>query len=202
VYTQLVCCEQCDAVYKRVPLKAGNKAYCSNCGATLYKTSRPLEQLLPLVIASLIFFAISNAFPIIKIDLQGNLADTTLLGAVNAMFQTGRSPVGVLVLLTAFLFPLLELLSLLYVCFPLAVFGTRPLGMTYALRLIRELRVWGMTEVFLISVLVALVKLAASVVVIPGIALWSFGALTILLVMVTSVQVTDLWDEVERIDPQ
>lgn len=200
-YKQLVCCEECDVVYRRIALANGAKAYCANCGATLYKSGRSLEQLLPLVIASLIIFVISNSFPIVKVDLQGNLSDTTLIGAAMAMFDAGRAPVGILVLFTTFVFPLLEMLSLLYVCLPLVVFKTRPSGMHYALRLIRVLRIWGMIEVFLIGVLVTLVKLAGMVVVIPGIALWSFAVLTVLLVMVTSVSVTDIWDEVERIDP-
>jgi len=201
-YKHLVCCEECDVVYRRTELAKGGKAYCANCGATLYKSGRSLEQLLPLVLASLIIFMISNSFPIVKVDLQGNLSDTTLIGAALAMFDAGRAPVGVLVLLTTFVFPLLEMLSLLYVCFPLVVFKARPTGMRYALRLIRGLRTWGMIEVFLIGVLVTLVKLAGMVVVIPGIALWSFAGLTVLLVMVTAVPVTDIWDEVERIDPE
>ncbi len=202
VYRNLVCCEECDAVYRRTPLTKGAKAYCANCGATLYKSGRTLSQLLPLVIASLIVFTISNAYPIVKVDLQGNLSDTTLIGAAMAMFHIGREPVGMLVLLTTFVFPLLELLSLLYVCIPVVLFHTRPTGVAYALRLIRVLRIWGMIEVFLIGVLVTLVKLVAIVVVIPGVALWSFAVLTVLLVWVTSVQVTDIWDEVDAIEPE
>ncbi len=198
--TDLACCEECDVVYRRVELQKGDKAYCVCCGAELYRSGRTLGELLPLVITSLIFFIISNVFPIVEVDLQGNRSATTLLGAAMAMFHAGRAPVGILVLLTTFIFPLLELLLLLYVLVPLSILKTKPQGMAFALRVIRVFRNWGMIEVFLIGVLVTLVKLAGMVVVIPGIALWSFAILSVFLVLVTSVKVTDIWDEVAKND--
>lgn len=194
----LVCCEECDVVYQRVPLKKGTKAYCLRCGAVLYKNIRSLSQLLPLVIASLLMFIISNAFPIVKIDLQGNFSETTLLGAVMAMFHAGRGFVAVLVFLTTFAFPLSEMLLLIYVLLPTTAWNEKPIGMALALRVIRIFRIWGMIEVFLIGVLVTLVKLAVMVVIIPGVALWSFAILTVLLVLVMSVSVNDIWDEVDQ----
>ena len=195
----LVCCEECDVVYKRVELKKGEKAYCLRCGAALYKNGRTLEQLLPLVIASLIVFAISNTYPIVQIELQGIRSETTLFGAVLAMFHEGRGLVAVLVLLTTIVFPLCELLLLLYVLLLVTFLKTKPVGMSIALRIIRVFRIWGMIEVFLIGVLVTLVKLAVMVTIIPGVALWSFSALTVLMVLVMSVKVSDIWDQVEEL---
>lgn len=195
----LVCCEECDVVYKRIELKKGEKAYCLRCGAGLYKNGRTLEQLLPLVIASLIMFAISNAYPIVQIELQGIRSETTLFGAVLAMFHEGRGLVALLVLFTTIIFPLCELLLLFYILISLNVLKTKPIGMAIALRIIRVFRIWGMIEVFLIGVLVTLVKLVVMVTIIPGIALWSFAILTVLMVLVISVKVSDIWDQVEKI---
>jgi paraquat-inducible protein A len=193
----LVCCDECDVVYQRIDLKKGAKAYCLRCGAVLYKNGHSIQQLLPLVIASFLMFIISNAYPIVKIDLKGNFAETTLLGAVNAMFDANRGFVAILVFLTTFAFPLCEMLLLIYVLVPTTIWKIQPLRMALALRIIKVFRVWGMIEVFLIGVLVTLVKLAVMVVIIPGIALWSFAALTILLVLVMSVSVSDIWIQVE-----
>jgi paraquat-inducible protein A len=195
----LVCCEECDVVYKRIELKKGESAYCLRCGAGLYKNGRTLEQLLPIVIASLMVFIISNAYPIVQIELQGIRSETTLFGAVLAMFHEGRGLVAILVLLTTIVFPLCELLLLLYVLLPVTILKTKPAGLAIALRIIRVFRIWGMIEVFLIGVLVTLVKLVVMVTIIPGIALWSFAALTVLMVLVISVKVSDIWDQVEKI---
>ena len=195
----LVCCEECDVVYRRIELKKGDKAYCLRCGAVLYKNGRTLEQLLPLVLASLIVLIISNSFPIVHIELQGIRSETTLFGAVFAMFHAGRELVAILVLLTTIIFPLSELILLLYVLLPVTLFKTKPLGMAIALRIVRVFRIWGMIEVFLIGVLVTLVKLVVMVTIIPGIALWSFAVLTVLMVLVVSVKVNDIWDQVDRL---
>lgn len=194
-----VCCEECDVVYKRIELKKGEKAYCLRCGAQLYKSGRTLEQLLPLVVASLIVFLISNAYPIIEIELKGIRSETTLIGSVLVLFQEGRAPVAILVLMTTIIFPLSELLLLIYVLLPVTLFKTKPNGMAIALRIIRVFRIWGMIEVFLLGILVALVKLVVMVTIIPGVALWSFAVLTVLMVLVMSVKVNDIWDQVEKL---
>jgi uncharacterized paraquat-inducible protein A len=50
-----------------------------------------------------------------------------------------------------------------------------------------------MIEVFLLGVLIAMVKLASMASVIPGVALWAFGALTIALTATLSFDPRRLW---------
>jgi len=66
-------------------------------------------------------------------------------------------------------------------------------GVRLLLRLMQMVRPWGMVEVFLLGVLVALVKLSNMANVLPGVALWSFAALTILLTVVVSFNPRYLW---------
>ncbi|MFH4293348.1 paraquat-inducible protein A, partial [Acinetobacter baumannii] len=69
------------------------------------------------------------------------------------------------------------------------------------LRTLYFMRVWGMVEVFLIGILVTLVKLMGMVLVIPEIALWAFAVLSLLMVYITSVKVSDIWNEIDRSQP-
>ncbi len=195
---QWVGCEECDAVFKRISLNKGERAYCECCGAELYRQSHSLNELLALVVTALIVFAICNSFPIVKVELQGNFSETTLLGAALAMFHIGRGFIGFLVAMTTFVVPLVDLLLLFYVLFSVSVLKVRPPYLAPALRIVYTFRMWGMIEVFLIGVLVTLVKLIAMVIVIPGVALWAFGGLSILLVKITSVKVKDLWDAIDQ----
>jgi len=58
---------------------------------------------------------------------------------------------------------------------------------------------WGMVEVFMLGVLVSLVKLTSSFKVIPGVALWSFGCLTLLLAAAaSSFSSRDVWARLDR----
>ncbi|MCX5468071.1 paraquat-inducible protein A [Acinetobacter nematophilus] len=196
--SELVGCEECDAIYRKVDLLVNERAYCTCCGAELYRRSRPLSSLLALVITALIIFVIANSFPIVIVELQGNTSQTTLIGAAWTMFHIERPFVGALILMTTFIVPLIELLLLSYVLSCVGLFKYRPLHLRLAMKTLFLFRTWGMVEVFLIGVLVTLVKLVGMVTVIPGIALWAFTILSILLVYIASVKIKDLWDEVDR----
>lgn len=199
----LVGCEECDAVYRRVLLASGERAYCNCCGAELYREIKSFNTLLALITTAFIVFIIANSFSIVQVELQGIYSDTTLLGAVQAMFYADRAFVGILILITTFIVPLLYLLLLGYVLSAVMFFKKQSLnsktkGIRIALRSLHALRVWGMVEVFLIGVLVTLVKLVGMVVVVPGIALWAFAILSVLLVYIASIKIKDLWDAIDR----
>ena len=196
--TLLAGCEECDAVYKKVSLASGERAYCTSCGAELYRDSQSFTTILALVITAFIVFIVANSFSIVQVELQGIYSETTLLGAVKVMFDADRAFVGILILVTTFIVPLMYLLLMAYVLFVVTVFKTMHRSILIALRTLYVLRIWGMVEVFLIGVLVTLVKLVAMVVVIPGIALWAFAVLSLLLVYIASIKIKDLWDAIDR----
>ena len=196
--SELAGCEECDAIYRKGDLALGERAYCTCCGAELYRRSRSFSSLLALVITALIIFVIANSFPIVIVELQGNTSQTTLIGAAWTMFHIDRALVGVLILITTFIVPLIELLLLSYVFAYISLWKRRPPYLIPALRALFLFRTWGMVEVFLIGVLVTLVKLVGMVTVIPGVALWAFTLLSVLLVYIASLKIKDLWNEVDR----
>lgn len=194
----LIVCEECDAVYPRPVLGHGEVAYCLRCDAELDRdTGRRLERLLPLTVGALILFVVANAFPIVTIELQGLSSDTTLIGAVAALTRDGMSEVALLVMATTLLFPLIQMLVLFYLLLPSSRLE-RPPGFVFLLRMMQAARPWGMIEVFMLGVLVALIKLSNMAEVIPGPALWSFGALTVLLTAVVSFNPRYIWHICER----
>jgi paraquat-inducible protein A len=195
---RLVACEYCDAIHTRTPLAPGEHAVCQRCGAPLYHESRrAYGRLLPLVLSALILFAISNAYPIVEMDLKGVRTQTTLVGAVEALYADHMSLVAFLVFATTILFPVTEMLMMLYLLVPMAR-HRMPVGFDRIVRGIRQTRPWGMLEVFMIGVLVTLVKLSTMARVLPGVALWSFGALVVVLAAMLSFDPRDLWRYVEE----
>lgn len=190
----LIACEGCDALYRKVQLRRGEIAHCPRCGTELERDAgRQRERILPLTVASLIMFVIANSFPIVEIELQGLSSRTTLFGAVLSLTTEGMSLVALLVLATTILFPLLQLLFLFYLLMSLAR-QHRPPGFSWLVRAMQSLRPWGMVEVFLLGVLVAVVKLSNMATVIPGVALWAFGVLTVLLTAVVSFNPRHFWE--------
>lgn len=191
--SHLIACEHCDAVFKKLSLANGEVARCKRCAGELDRNAQQRRnQLLPLTIASIITFVIANIFPIVEMELQGMHSQTTLVGAVLSLASEGISAVALLVLATTLLFPLMQMLILVYLLIPLQASENRP-GFNLLIRMMQTLRPWGMIEVFLLGVLVALIKLSNMATIIPGFALWAFCMLTVMLTVVVSFNPRHLW---------
>lgn len=191
--TDLIACEHCDAIYRKPQLASHEAARCQRCDAELeHCIGRQYMQVLPLTIASLVMFIIANVFPIVGMELQGIYSETTLMGAVLTLNAENMPFVASAVLATTILFPLFQLLILLYLFVPLPHYGRLPVAML-AVRVLQVLRPWGMVEVFVLGTIVALVKLTSMAIVLPGIALWAMATLSLLLAAVFSFDPRYIW---------
>jgi paraquat-inducible protein A len=72
-------------------------------------------------------------------------------------------------------------------------------GRNELFRALGRLRPWAMSEVFMLGALVAMVKLSAMATVIPGISLFSYGALMLMLSTLTAITPPEqFWQWVEE----
>ncbi|HVT37085.1 MAG TPA: paraquat-inducible protein A [Nevskiaceae bacterium] len=198
--TPLIVCEHCDAVYRRRELPDGATARCLRCDASIdHRGRRDLSTLVALALASLVTFCIANAYPIVAIEMEGSgdHSQTTLWGAVVATWRSGVGPLAVLAWACAFFLPLAEILANLYVAVPLSL-GRVPRGFNAAMHTLRLLRPWSMMEVFMLGSFVAVVKLGSYAAVVVGIGLYAFAALTLLLTLLGSYELRDLWAQAQH----
>lgn len=196
---QLIACHDCDLLQREIPLKPGCAASCIRCGAVLYRNATDsIDRTLAYTLAAALFFVVANAFPIFAIEIKGAHSEISLLGAVRSLWGQQMQFISLLVFLTTVLIPALELVAMTYLLLPLK-FSRVPAGYALFLRMMQIVEPWGMVEVFMLGVLVSLVKLTSSYKVIPGVALWSFGCLTLLLAAAaSSFSVRDVWARLER----
>ena len=190
----VIACHECDMLQREIALPQGGVVNCRRCGAELYR-SRPysLERTLALTAGAIVLFAIANAFPIVGLKLQGQVIQTTLYHTVQTLWNEDMKSVGALVFVTTMLMPALELFALTYLLLPLQLGRVLP-HTAFIFRMMQTVRPWGMVEVFMLGVLVSLVKLAHLAGVVPGIALWSFGALMFVMAAVAAVfDPRELW---------
>ncbi|MFZ4857230.1 MAG: paraquat-inducible protein A [Desulfuromonadaceae bacterium] len=196
----LIACHECDLLQLEIALPPGEVVLCSRCGAHLYRSAhstldKPLAYLLTAVVA----LVVANVYPIVGLAIQGTGNATTLFGAAHALWNQGMAPIAVLVFLTTFLVPVVELSIMGYLLLSLKC-GHRPDGMAMFMRILEHVNPWGMVEVFILGVIVALVKLTHYGTVIPDMALWAFGVLTLLLAAtVSSFDNRDIWSRVDAL---
>ncbi|WP_106309013.1 paraquat-inducible protein A [Paraburkholderia sp. BL18I3N2] len=178
---EIIACEECDMLQLAAPLPPGGSWRCRRCRAELgrERTNGP-ECALAFTLASAVMLVISNVFPIVGLAVNGNLVQTTLAGSVRVLYTHGTWPLAALVFLTTILMPTLQVVAMLWLLVPLRL-GRVPWHAVEGFRLFQLARPWGMTEVLILGLLVALVKLTHIAKVVPGTALWSFVVLMLLL---------------------
>lgn len=194
---QLVICEDCDALYRRIPLAPGGRAHCTRCHAELYRDHRGgFESTIALAVAGLIVFIMASAGVLISMNVQGVGNEVTLWQTIFAPQHYRLAVVSVLVAVLVFFVPLFQLLLTLYLAASLQL-GYRPPGFVVAMHALRHLRPWGMVEVFLLGMLVAVAKLAGLSAASPGLGLWGFVALTIVMTLLAQRDLRHYWDAAE-----
>ncbi|WP_322106682.1 paraquat-inducible protein A [Paraburkholderia sp. J41] len=191
---KLIACHDCDALFRKPRLLGRQSARCPRCGATLYSSaSAQLDRICAITVAALVTFIIAQSFPIIELDANGITTESSLFGALVVLWQEGMQVVAVMVFCATVLFPLTEMVALLYVLLPVRR-GYIPPGFDLVLRAIQFVRPWGMLEVFMLGVLITIVKMVSLARVIPETALFAFGVLTLMFTVVVTFDSRTLWD--------
>jgi paraquat-inducible protein A len=175
----LVACQDCDLLCRKRPLRVGEKARCARCGALLYaRKPNSIERTLTLALSALILFVLANAYPLLDFRFQGQTLEISVISGVWELYAREMWVLAAVVFVVSILAPLLKILALLYVLLPLWL-DRRPWRMARVFRWIETLHPWAMTEVYLLGVLVAYVKLSDIATIMPGVALYAFAMLIV-----------------------
>ncbi|MGY4830020.1 paraquat-inducible protein A [Sphaerotilaceae bacterium SBD11-9] len=197
----LVVCDECDAVHERIDLPNGMVARCRRCNAMLGR-GRILrtQTLLAFSLAALILLVVGNSAPIVTLDLSGVTAQATLPEAIRHTWRSGQPLVALLTAATAQLFPLVFTLLRIYLLGSLMQ-GFVPRGFVPAMRALDFVTRWSMVEVFMLGTLVAVVRGATLTSAIPGIGLFAYGALALLLTAITAAGTSAMWKRSSALGP-
>ena len=192
-YPDLLLCHGCDAVYRRRALVRGEKARCWRCASLLgHGAAYSLSTWLALVVTTTVVFIFANAFPVAVISLGGLESQATIWQSVLALSEGPGAPVAVTAALITIGIPAVQLAALLWIL-AFAVRGRSCPGFVEAMRILRVSKPWGMVEVCLLAILVALVKLSGFVHVVAGVGVAATIVLAPLMAVVTNRDSEDLW---------
>ncbi|WP_260954792.1 paraquat-inducible protein A [Pseudomonas citri] len=190
---RLIICEHCDAVYQPVELRAHEKASCVRCHAIIQRhNSLGIEQRLALSVTAAVLWAFANVYPIMSIRLQGLSNSATLWDSIVALSQGPITFIALVAAVAIIVAPAFQLALLLWVL-GYAHGHRRAPGFALCMRSLETLRPWSMLEVCLLGALVAVIKLAGLLDVLPGIGLFALAALSLLIIRIAGRDVRDLW---------
>jgi paraquat-inducible protein A len=184
----LIACRTCGLNQRLAELPPGMTAACCRCGAGLARgKTDSLARTAALASAALILYLPANVYPILTMNFYGAHTESTIWDGCVELFQDGQWPVALIVFLASILIPLFKLLALLFLV-ATARYGSRRWQQerTLIYRVVEVIGPWAMLDVFLLSVLVALVKLGELATVLPGPGLLAFAAVVTLTILASA----------------
>jgi paraquat-inducible protein A len=199
--SETVACPDCDLLQRIPPLPPGGKARCARCAETLAtRRADPLDRPLALTVAAALAFVIANTMPLMGLSAVGREASTTIMGGAYEMWLQGSEITAVMIAFCAVIAPAGHIAFLLVVL--LAV--RRPPAPRWVGELLRSahlMQPWSMTEVMMLGILVALVKIAELATVLPGIGMYAAGAFIALLsAVIVTFDPHEVWKRVRWAD--
>ena len=196
----LIICNECDTLQSAPDLPPGSIAKCSCCDSTLYTNpSGGLDTPLAFMTGSLVMYLVANLFPLLTLEIQGLSQTTTITGAALALAREKMEVLAVVVWITSVLLPGLIISSAVYVLFALRLSLNLP-ALRQLLLVISHIQPWGMMDVFMLGILVALVKLSDTADILLGPGIMAFGALVILFAMAMSrLDIRQMWSRLDVI---
>jgi len=191
---QLIICEHCDSVYQKVTLAKHQKTLCTRCGGVLQRyNGLTVEQRLALTFTALMLWLFANFYPVMSISLKGMKNSATLWDSVLALSLGPITFIAMVAAIAMIIAPIFQLLLLIWVL-GFALARQRSPGFRFCMRWLEALRPWSMLEVCLLGAMVAVIKLAGLLDVLPGIGLFALAALSLMMIRIAGRDIRDLWD--------
>ena len=177
----LLSCHSCNLLSKMSGSHGHSHALCPRCGAPLHqRKTNSLTRTWALVIAAFIFYIPANVLPItVVISLGKTQADTIMSGVIYFML-TGMWPIALVIFVASVAVPLLKLFVLAFLLISVQRKSRwRPEDRTRLYRIAEAVGRWSMVDIFVVTLLVALVKLGGLATIDAGPAASYFAAVVV-----------------------
>jgi paraquat-inducible protein A len=196
----LLGCHACDQLVRTRHPGQRIRLVCPRCGAALHRR-RPnsVTRTWALVVTAAILYVPANLLPVMTVTSFGKGEPDTILSGVKALIAVGMWPVALLVFFASITVPVLKLIGLTFLLVSVQRRSRwRPRDRTLLYRIIESVGRWSMVDIFMISILVALVNLGSIATIQPGAGAIAFAAVVII-TMIASMLFDPrlIWDRQE-----
>ncbi|MCZ6542232.1 MAG: paraquat-inducible protein A [Planctomycetota bacterium] len=189
-------CPHCGLVQTMPGVPGGMRACCARCGSTLRTPAKRLagnNRTAAIATAALILYPLAVSLPFIRIEKFGHAHEASIVEGVSTLLSRGHIIVGLVVLLCSMVFPVLKLVALVVLSMGGSALQRHHRALTY--RLVEWAGRWGMLDVLLVAILVAVLKLGDMVEVSVGPAALAFTlCVTLSLFAAASFDPHSLWE--------
>ncbi len=198
-----ISCHSCHLLC-RIPLpQKGGTLVCPRCGSTLHQRKpNSIRRTWALVLAALIFYIPANLLPVtVAISFSKTQADTIMSGVIY-FIATGMWPIAVVIFVASIMVPVLKLIILAFLLITVQRKSKwRPKDRTRLYRLTEIVGRWSMLDIFVLTILVALVNLGPLATINAGPGAVFFAAVVVITMFAAmSFDPRLIWDAQETFD--
>ena len=191
----LVRCHDCSL------LVAANRTLCPRCGARLHlRKPESHVRTAAHVLAALILYLPANLLPITVTTAIGTRQADTILSGVIYFMQTGSWEIASVIFIASVFVPFAKLIILVLLLVSVRFrWRWRPRDRTVLYRLTELVGRWSMVDIYVVTILVALVRLGAVATIEAGPAAVYFAAVVVLTMFAAeSFDPRLIWDALEE----
>lgn len=159
----LISCHSCHLVCRAPGSRAAARLVCPRCGAALHpRKPNSIGRTWALVLAAVIFYVPANVLPITKVISFGKAQSDTIMSGVIYFIQTGMWPIALVIFTASVFVPLAKLFILSYLLISVQRQSKwRPKDRTRLYRITEAIGRWSMVDIYVVTILVALVNLGS-----------------------------------------
>ncbi len=194
----LCACHACGRLSKPAP---GGESLCSRCGSHLHlRKPDSITRAWAFLIAAYILYIPANVLPIMETgSLFGSQRDTIMSGIVY-LWVSGSWPLAVIVFVASVMVPLLKLLAITLLLVTVQRRSVwRPNQRTKLYRLVELIGRWSMLDIYVVTILVALVQLQGLATIRAEAGAVAFGAVVVLTMFAAmAFDPRLIWDPVKK----
>jgi paraquat-inducible protein A len=193
-------CRECRLLVRQPPDHADGVAVCPRCESVLHsRLPNSIARTWALVLTAFLCLIPANLYPMMTIILKGQGQPSTILDGVIVLVQLDMIPIALIIFTASIAIPFLKLLGLTLILLSVQFkWNISPRQRTILYDIIEIVGRWSMLDIFVVSVLVALVQLGALAEMEAGMAATFFvSAVVITLFAAQSFDTRLIWDAVD-----
>ena len=197
--TQMIACHTCSMVC--LYPEGAHGAVCPRCGSELhFRKQNSLKRTWALIIAATILYIPANILPITRLTALGQEQyDTIMSGVIYFMFS-GSWHIALIIFVASVVVPLMKIVVMIYLLISVRMqSSSRPEDRTRLYRITEAVGRWSMVDVYVVTILVAMVKMGhlASIQAGPG-AIFFAAVVVITMFAAESFDPRLIWDAMEE----
>jgi len=192
-------CASCHAcgLLNRLPATGDHGAICPRCGAPLHRRKpMSLQRTWALVIAAAICYVPANLLPVMTVTSLGKTEGDTIMSGVIYFVRSGDWPLALIIFTASVFVPLMKLGLLTFLLISVHRRSSwRPVERTRMYRLTEAIGRWSMVDIYVVTILVALVRLGNLATIEAGAGAVFFGSVVVITIFAAeSFDPRLIWD--------